>query len=483
MKYVIIGNGIIALSSAFRLLQKCGSQDEIVIVGPADRVGSATLAAAAMQNSFAEIGAHSLKSDEDFFHFELSHKATREWPAFERDLIAAAGENLPKDCSQCEIYTGGCFEQGTYVINNTATDELDDKNFKAILQALEDFNEQHMLVDPADIPNYYPSQHKRATQAVYIPNEGWLNPRLVLEKLDNILANDDRVTVIDAKVTHLEAEGGQIKHVVTEGGECVSGDEYLLAAGAPTQSILENSKLDIETIKMFYGIGVSLEIVSPGYPHTKCIRTPNRGGACGVYTVPFYLGPGKSKEHIVIGASNYLSPEPVYHGRLISIEHLMRAATEEINGHFYNAQLVRTNVGWRPTSQDTFPLIGRSSLRNLTIATGTKRDGFHMSPVLSEVIADMLLHNPVDTRFSYFHPERELIKNVDRETGIDIVVESLMSEQYQHDYRPSNIRMNQQVRNTYRQDIEALHDKVGAVDWGIPPELVNMYRRGFAKVK
>jgi glycine/D-amino acid oxidase-like deaminating enzyme len=483
MNFIIIGNGIIALSTAFRLLQKIKATDRITVIGPSSRIGSATLAAAAMQNSFAELTEHSLKSDESFFQFELSHLATHMWPQFERELIDAAGSNLPLDCSKCEIYHGGCFDRGTYVLNNTASDELDDRNFNAILKGLEDFNEQHELVDPKSIPNYFPNQEKRATRALYIPNEGWLNPRLVLEKLDAILVNDERVTIVDDTVEKLIQHNGVLTGVVLSNGEVIVGDEYLLAAGAPTQKIIENSDLGLDILRMFYGVGVSLEVKSPGYPHTKCIRTPNRGGACGVYTVPYYLGPGKANDHIMIGASNYLSPDPIENGRLISIEHLMKSAVEEINGYFYNAQLIKTNVGWRPTSQDAYPIIGRTSINNLTIASGTKRDGFHMSPVLSSNIADILLNNEVDKRFVYFSPERELIKDTDRETAINIVVDSLMSEQYQHGYVPSNIRMNQQVRDNYRSDIESLHDKVGAYDWGIPPELINMYRRGFATAK
>lgn len=483
MKYVVIGNGIIALSSAFRLLQKIKSTDTVTIIGPQEREGSATLAAAAMQNSFAEIDAHSLKSDESLFQFELSHKATREWPKFEQELIDAAGDNLPAGCKKCQVFSGGCFDTGTFVINNTASDQLDDRNFNAILNALKDFNEQHELVEPSDIPNYFPSQEKRATRAVYIHGEGWLNPRFVLEKLDNILANDVRVTVVDTKVTKLIEKNGAIVAAELSNGHNIEGDEYLLAAGAPTESILRQSELGIDTVKLFYGVGVSLEVKSPGYPHKKCIRTPNRGGACGIYTVPYFLGPGEADDHVMIGASNALSPEPIHYGRLVSIEHLMKSAIQEINGYFYNAQLVRTNVGWRPTSQDIYPLIGRTSLNNLTIATGTKRDGFHMSPVLSLEIAKIMMGEPVDPRFTLFNPERKLIKNTDRETAIDIVVESLMSEQYQHGYSPSNIRMNEQVRNNYRDDIERLHDRVGAIDWGIHPELINMYRRGYATVK
>lgn len=482
MKYVVIGNGILALSTAFKLLKNSGAQDEIIIIGPNDRVGSATLAAAAMQNSFAEIGAHSLKTKEDLFHFELSRLATKLWPDFEKELDESIKDNS-ETFKRPPFNNNSALDKGTFVLNNTASDQLDDKNFNAILDALMEFDEQHELVDPKDIPNYYPSQSKRATKAIYIDNEGWLNPRLILEKLDKIMLNDSRVTVYDCKAKSIKSINGEVAYVVLENDIEVCGDEYLLAAGAPTRNLIEDSNLDLDIIDMFYGVGVSLEVVSPGYPHEKCIRTPNRGGACGVYTVPLNLGVNGAKDHIVIGASNYLSPTPVYHGRLISIEHLMKSAVEEVNGYFYNAQLVRTNVGWRPTTQDTYPLIGRTSITNLTIATGTKRDGFHMSPALSRDIAKIVMKEAVDDRYAYFQPERELIKNIDRASGIEMVVESLMSEQYQHGYIPSNILMNEQVKNTYRQDIEKLHDKVGATDWAIPPELVNMYRRGFARLK
>ena len=30
--------------------------------------------------------------------------------------------------------------------------------------------------------------------------------------------------------------------------------------------------------------------------------------------------------------------------------------------------------------------------------------------------------------------------------------------------------------------MEKLHDKIGAFEWGIPQELVPMYRRGYAKI-
>ncbi|MCC9620607.1 FAD-binding oxidoreductase [Thalassospira sp. MA62] len=479
MKYAVIGNGIVALSAAFRLTQKMTANDELLVIGPSGREGSATCAAAAMLNSFAEISVSSLKSETSLFHFELSHRATREWPKFERDLISAAGGNLPSGCSKCQVEIGGCFDKGTFVLNNTASDDLDDKNFEAIVSALDMFNEQYEIVGAKDIPNYYPLQSKRASRAVYIHNEGWLNPRLVLEKMDKILTADERVTVVDAKVKRVLHQGGLVIGLEVDGGQFFEADKYLLASGASSFDLLALSELILPTQKMFYGIGVSLEIKSPDFRHEKCIRTPNRGGACGVYTTPLFLGPDQPNDHVKVGASNYLSPVPVHHGRLISIEHLMRSAIEEINGHFYNAQMVRCNVGWRPTSEDMYPLLGATSVPNLFCATGTKRDGFHLAPVISDFISDLMMGKDTDRRMDVFHPERDVIHEMDRETAVSLIVDSLMSEQYQHGYVPSNIRMNAQVRDNYRKDIEKLHDQVGAFDWGIPTELVNMYRRGF----
>ena len=481
MKYVIIGNGIVALSVAFRLTQRVQPSDSIIMVGPSDRIGSATLAAAAMLNSFAEIEEHSLRSETDLYHFELSHRATHMWPKFERELIDAAGDNLPKACAKCEVHSGGCFSKGTYIINNAASDDVDDRNFAAIVRALGDFNEQFDYVEPASIPNYYPAQKSRATRAILIHNEGWLNPRVVVEKIDAILANDPRVTMTNAKVARLVKSGADISEVELEGGGKVAGDVFLLANGASVGEVLKRSQLGLNVQPVFYGVGVSLEIESPGYPHVNCIRTPNRGGACGIYSVPYFLGPDQPHDHILIGASNFLSPEPVLNGRVVSVGHLLESAMSEINGHFYDARLVRVNVGWRPTTQDTYPVLGKTSIANLAIASGTKRDGFHLSPVISEMVAALMMGEQVEPEFDRFAPERDVIRDMSREDGIEVGATSLMSQHYQHGYQPSGIRMNAQLKDFFRKDLEALHDEVGAKDWGIPPELINMYRRGYAK--
>lgn len=491
MHTVILGNGIVALSTAFRVVQRwtTGSADRLTIVGHHSRPGSATLAAAAMFNSFAEVEAGSLDHPIDLYRFELSHLATQMWPDFERALIHAAGDALPASCHGCEGFNrGGCITTGTYVVNNNAADDLDDENFDAIVRALQDFNEPHDLVAPRDIPNYSPEQRQRATRAVFIPGEGWANPRLMLEKLDAILRRDPRVRFMDTAVERLErsANGAEIGVAVLTDGARVQGDQYLLATGASVTDVLARSALGLPVQRIFYGVGVSLELDSPEHPHTHCIRTPNRGLACGVYTVPYYTGScasdgSISQSRILLGASNFTSPTPVAHGRVGSVEALLKAGMEQINRNFYRASLVRVNVGWRPTSQDTYPLLGRTSLSNLVIATGTKRDGFHLAPLISQYMAALLHGEAVDERFACFAPERPPLRLLTRAQAVSKAVRHQLSASYQHGFSPAKSRMPEQIAQMLRDQVERLHDEVGAVDWGIPPEMLDMYRYGHAR--
>jgi hypothetical protein len=67
-----------------------------------------------------------------------------------------------------------------------------------------------------------------------------------------------------------------------------------------------------------------------------------------------------------------------------------------------------------------------------------------------------------------------------RQEAIDKAVRHQMSASYQHGFTPSKSRMPAQIAQMHRDDLERLHDKVGAHDWGIPPEMLDMYRYGHA---
>jgi hypothetical protein len=194
--------------------------------------------------------------------------------------------------------------------------------------------------------------------------------------------------------------------------------------------------------------------------------------------VPFYTGPDGPLNEIIIGSSSFVTPVRQESARAGSVAYLLSSAIEQINTGFYKAEVTTMNVGARPLSADTYPVIGRTSIPNLIVCTGTKRDGFHLSPLLSEVLYDLIHDKEIDPRFEFFKPERKLIRELSREKAIEMAVTHQMNANYQHGFVPSHDRLTERIEDAYRADAEALHDKLGAYDWGIPPELTDMYKYG-----
>ncbi len=414
MKTVIAGNGIVGLTAAFRLAQRGG---EVAIIGPSERAGSATLAAAAMLNSFAELDADALATDVDRLRFELSREATARWDVLGGELggMTALGHGA-----------------GTYVIGD---------DLEPILAACEEYGEPHALVDAREVPGYAPAH--AMTRALRLDREGWIDPRRVVAALERALVAAPNVEIIDGTVDRLRAVGGAITGAHLAGGRAISGDRYLLANGASLSRLLDASDLGILVQRVVYGVGTSVEVRGA---HPACLRTPNRG----VYLAPC------GDLRTVIGATNEVAFVPTT-GDQEAPARLVREATLAFDRALAGAEITRVNVGWRPISLDTYPLVGATSIANLAIASGTRRDGFHLAPLLAEHLAALLHGEPTDPRLAVFAPERAPLRTLSRGRAIEIAVRTGAGEET---------------------ELERLHDDVGADTWGIPPELLPVYRAG-----
>ena len=468
MRIVIIGNGILALGSALLMAESISIKDEIIIVGRSEKLGSATNAAPAMLNSFAEIETDALSDEFELAKFNISRESTREWPNFVSII-----NNKENDLNKINI------GKGTYIINNTSTDSLEDENFNSIVSALKKYNEEFEYVNSSGIQGYKPKANFRSNNSIYLKNEGFVNSHLLINKIENILIKNDRIKFLNYNASKINVVSHQIHNIELDNGDLIEGDEYLLALGASTGSLIENSNLDIDIQKIFYGTGISFLLDAPECDQIECIRTPNRGLACGVYSAPRLED---ERKVIAIGTSNYISVTPQQNPKLGSVTSLMRSAIDQINQDLYRADLLKINIGWRPISQDTYPIIGRCSIENMIIASGTRRDGFHNVPILSKIISEIIINKKSDKLVEKFHPERQLIKNLSRKQGIDKAIKHIISGNYQHGYSSPDNRMNDDLEEMYKNKLNKLYDELNIYDWGIPPEMIDMYRYGHAKV-
>ena len=116
-----------------------------------DRRGCASLAAAAMFNSFAEIDTGTLSNAIERQKFLFNKLSTPLWQTLLQDVETESGVKLE-------------YGFGTFLINNHVSDTLEDENFDAIKAALEEFHEPYEVILPRDVPQFKPAVRMRASQ-------------------------------------------------------------------------------------------------------------------------------------------------------------------------------------------------------------------------------------------------------------------------------------------------------------------------------
>ena len=127
MDVTIIGNGILGLQTAYRLI-KSDPSVQVTLIGPAERPGSASKAAAAMLHAFCEVDRATLRHAPERRKFLFNKTANAQWPRLLGDIARDAGREIPHGF-------------GTFLINNHATDPQEDLNFEAVMAALREFDE------------------------------------------------------------------------------------------------------------------------------------------------------------------------------------------------------------------------------------------------------------------------------------------------------------------------------------------------------
>ena len=477
MNVVVIGGGIIGQCIAFYVAQN--EKIRVQHLYPLGELGLGTSAAAAMLNSIAEVDAYSLASEHSRALFEHSLLATAEW----RNFLQILSEANPShkfhngisefSMGDVETVSGG----GTYVLHNTVSSDLDYNNFQAIKSVAKEYDLDVEECQPSVISGYSPEARSRATESLRIGSEGWLNPNHVISVIETTLAERKNYIRIDGHASRINIQSGRASSVTTREGEELGADYVVLANGVFLNDLVTRSNVrEVIPHYIYSGVGCAIEVAADFSDIRNCIRTPNRGGACGLYVVP-YGGHDGNSHHYIIGASNYVSLAPGFRPRAISVAHLLQAATEEINQEFYRAEILNLKVGNRPITFDQYPLIGQTFCDNLLMANGTRRDGFHMAPIIASSIRKKI-ETIDDSLFDSFSPTRKPIIDISYESGIQQNVANLISEAFQHGYKPATVRGYEQFYSSITREVKDVHEKFCKSEYGIPPLMYKLAKGG-----
>ena len=451
----IVGNGILGLMTAFELTNKDPSL-KIAVIGPADRKGGASQASGAMLGCFGEITDQTFFNDQAEKRFLMAYDAHQRWPSVIKNL-----NSLVPQTQQQEI------NQGTFVVLNPCSGQIESDSFRELLAALKRFDEPYEEIDPRDIEGFNPNENLRPLQSIVMPNEGSLDSRRFMSVVRSLLEQRG-VQFVEQKALGFYQEGAGFV-VDLENSETVQSSKCLLAAGAFTQDLLDaHPDLADRIPHLFPGVGFAANIEQvPDNPIRKVVRTPNRAGACGLHVVP------QNDGSLYLGASNdvYLRPQTL---PMTGIVHfLLECGIEQINPTLYRSNLLKTRTGNRPVSADGFPLVGETSIDGLYILSGTYRDGFHKSPVLAEAMAEEILGEELTWQHDY-QPERSLIPTVNKEESIKVYLDHLIAAYYEHGWRAPKISSQDSMRQMQEEKIRKFYDTHG-FDFGISAEILLMH--------
>lgn len=454
---LIIGNGILGLSTAYALIQK-EPKLRIGILGPKHQAYSGTLAAGAMLGAYGEITRSTFSSPYGLSKLKIAIQAATMWPSWIHEL----NEILPQN-EQISI------NSGTFILLNGKSSRLDDYNFGAILNGLSLHKEPYEEICSSDIPGLNPIEDCRPLRALYLPKEGSIDSERLMFALQKCIEASKTTTIIHDVAKIIEQKQNKIS-VYTEKNESIQASNILIAAGSNSQQLINQLHPLKNNIPLILtGVGNAILLKKPPVAYNHVIRTPNRAGACGIHVLP-------RNDSLYVGASNHWALHPSQNPKVKYLHYLMKNSGEQINQDFENSEVIQILTGNRPITVDGFPLVGKTSIPGVFVLTGTYRDGLHNSPLLAAHIANLMLSKKCSLIENYFHPERLPIQTVEKEKSIEDAVDDFIGAGYDHSMNLPRIGWELMFKDMVRKHLYEIYYKL-ETNYALPPELLSMLSR------
>lgn len=369
-RVVVVGGGAIGLASAWRLAE---AGIAVTVCDPAP-AGHATHASAGMLAPVTEV-----HYGEDAL-LGLNLAGNDRWPAFAADLEAAAGVPVGyRACGSLLVALDGddaavLADLGTYLTElGLEAERLDGAGCRA--------------VEPALAPGI--------RGGLRVQGDHQADNRQLAVALLAALARLE-VPVRRERVARVEVEGGRAVGVVLDGGDRLAADHVVLAAGCwsgQVEGLPADARPPVRPVK-----GQILRLQGPVDP--PVLRGNVRGLVRGrsLYLVP------RASGRIVVGAT----VEEQGFDTTVTVDgvhRLLHDAAVLVPG-LLEVELVETLAGLRPGSPDNAPVLGRTSVAGLVVATGHHRNGILLAPITAEAVVGLVGVGPEVAEAAAFGPER-----------------------------------------------------------------------------
>lgn len=375
---LVVGGGIVGLTAAWRA-SRAGLRVTVLDPSPGD---GATHAAAGMlapvtEADFGEKAALRLGAD-----------SAARWPAFAAELEADSGLSV------------GLRTTGTLTLAYDGDDLTLGRRVRALQ---EEWGLDSTEITVAAAREREPLVGQRVAGAFWAPGDHQVDPRAVHRALAAALARDPRAAVVHRRAVRLlrsTGSGSPVTGALDDAEVEHRAGTVVLAAGADSGSLL---------------VGVP-EVCAPTRPvkgQTLRLDAPAwftldhvvRGIVQGrpVYVVPRTPGPDGHRE-VVVGATSEEHPDDrrATAGGVFALLRDARALLPGID----ELALVEVTPRVRPGTPDNLPLLGRTCVPGLVLATGHYRNGVLLAPVTGAAIDAVLAGEPLPPPVAAIDPLR-----------------------------------------------------------------------------
>ena len=368
----VVGAGIMGAAIAWRLARR-GVEVVLIERGQPGQGASS--------HSFAWINAG---AKEPIGYHNLNRRSLEMWPRF----AAAVGDD--GDQNSVGLRWGG---KVSWEADPVAAEAL-----VARVRQLQSWGYPSRLIDGGELKRLEPAlEIGPLAAAEYSPNEGQVEPQMVVDACLRRLREMDREICVGVEVEGFEqSDDGRIQCVVTASGS-VDVDAVVIAAGT-------------ETTRLAGMAGVNVpQAESPGVVIRTTPLPPLLQNVPVVYAPP--IGDGRREIHLRQCADGRLM---IGEGDQESLaqddsqchaDDLLARARRYLPG-LDGAQAVPVPVGWRPMPLDGYPVMGfASEASNLYVAL--THSGVTLAPALSQLAAQEICDGtPADAVLGSYRPQR-----------------------------------------------------------------------------
>lgn len=350
MSVVVVGGGAIGLSIAWRAAL---AGMDTTVVDPAPGRG-ASWAAAGMLAPVTE--AH--YGETALLAFNLM--SAQRWPSFAEELAEASGRD--PGYRQC----------GTVMVARDTDDQLALADLLAFRQRL---GLQVQRLTGREVRTLEPGLSPRIRGGLLVEGDHQVDNRALVEALLAGCTNSG-VQVRRATARDVVIAGDRVSGVRLDDGSVLLASAVVLACGAASAA-LAGVPAGLVPVRPVKGQLLHLRGHLAGEPLARRVI---RG--LDVYVVP------RADGRLVVGATvEEMGTDLRVTGG--GVFELLRDAYELLPG-IAELELVETTAGLRPGTPDNAPLLGRTTLDGLVVATGHYRNGILLAPSTSDLVVEVL---------------------------------------------------------------------------------------------